>query len=46
LTNTPILGQPSTANNSTTGGQITTARQLQLDTPNGRFFQLSAKYVF
>jgi hypothetical protein len=46
LTNTPILGQPSTANNNSAGGQITTARQLQLDTPNGRFFQLSAKYVF
>jgi hypothetical protein len=46
LTNTPILGQPSTASNNTAGGQITQARQLQLDTPNGRFFQLSAKYVF
>ncbi|HEV2575700.1 MAG TPA: carboxypeptidase-like regulatory domain-containing protein [Acidobacteriaceae bacterium] len=46
LMNTPILGQPSTASNNTAGGQITTARQLQLDTPNGRFFQLSAKYVF
>jgi hypothetical protein len=46
LTNTPILGQPSTASNNTAGGQITQARQLQLDTPNGRFFQLSARYVF
>lgn len=45
LTNTPILGQPNGTNN-TAGGQITSARQLQLDTPNGRFFQLSAKYVF
>lgn len=45
LTNTPILGQPNGTNN-TAGGQITSARQLQLDTPNGRFFQLSAKYAF
>jgi hypothetical protein len=46
LTNTPILAQPSTLTNGQSGGQITTARQLQLLTPNGRFFQLSAKYVF
>lgn len=45
LTNTPILGQPNGTNN-TAGGQITSARQLQLDMPNGRFFQISAKYVF
>lgn len=46
LTNTPLLAQPSTLTNGQSGGQITTARQLQLLTPNGRFFQLSAKYVF
>lgn len=45
LTNSPLLGQPS-GNIAQTGGQITTARQTQTYTPNGRFFQLSAKYVF
>lgn len=46
LTNTPILDRPSVQNNNTNGGQITGARQLQFGAPNGRFFQLSAKYVF
>jgi hypothetical protein len=46
LTNTPLLAQPSTLNIGASGGQITGARQLQLLTPNGRFFQVSAKYVF
>jgi hypothetical protein len=45
LTNSPLLGQPS-GNISQTGGQISSARQTQTYTPNGRFFQLSAKYVF
>jgi hypothetical protein len=44
--NTPIYGTPSTVNIGESGGQITGARQLQLYTPNSRFFQLSAKYVF
>jgi hypothetical protein len=44
--NTPIYGTPSTTNNGQSGGQITGARSLQNDTPNSRFFQLSAKYVF
>jgi hypothetical protein len=44
--NTPIYGTPSSTNIGQSGGQITGARQLQLYTPNSRFFQLSAKYVF
>jgi len=46
LTNTPLLGQPNSGIGGTQGGQITTARSLQNGNPNGRFFQLSAKYVF
>jgi hypothetical protein len=44
--NDELLAQPATSNNSQTGGLITGARQLQLLTPNSRFFQVSAKYVF
>ena len=44
--NTPIYGIPSTSNIGQQGGKITTARSLQNYTPNSRFFQLSAKYVF
>jgi len=44
--NTPIYAIPSTTNIGQSGGQITGARSLQNDTPNSRFFQLSAKYVF
>jgi hypothetical protein len=44
--NTPIYGTPSSTAIGQSGGQITGARQLQLYTPNSRFFQLSAKYVF
>jgi hypothetical protein len=46
VTNTPLLAQPSVQTIGQTGGQITGARQLQQFTPDGRFFQLSAKYVF
>ena len=45
LTNSPLPGQPG-GGIGQSGGQITTARQTQLFTPNGRFFQISAKYVF
>ena len=45
VTNSPLLGQPS-AGIGQSGGQITSARQTQNYTPNGRFFQLSGKYVF
>ena len=44
--NTPIYGIPGTTTIGQSGGQIISARQLQLFTPNSRFFQLSAKYVF
>jgi hypothetical protein len=46
LTNSPLLGQPSNTGIGQSGGLISSARQTQLLTPNGRFFQLSAKYVF
>ena len=46
LTNTPILGQPNAAIGGSLAGQITSARSLQNGNPNGRFFQLSGKYVF
>jgi hypothetical protein len=45
LTNSPLLNQPN-GSIGQTGGQITGARQTQLLTPNGCFFQLTAKYVF
>ena len=44
--NTPAYNTPSTANDSSNGGQITTARVLQNLTPDARFFQLAAKYIF
>ncbi|MDE3150565.1 MAG: TonB-dependent receptor, partial [Acidobacteriota bacterium] len=44
--NTPSLGNPSTSNNATPGGQITGPRFLQSFTPDARFIQLSAKFVF
>lgn len=43
--NTPAYGDPSGSINSN-GGQITSARFFQNDTPDARFFQLSLKYVF
>ena len=43
--NTPAYGTPSN-NISQTGGLINSARIVQSNTPNARFFQLSAKYVF
>jgi hypothetical protein len=43
--NTPAYGGPSSSIGQT-GGQITSARTVQSYTPNSRFFQLSAKYVF
>jgi hypothetical protein len=46
MLNTPAYGNPSINNIGTNGGQITSARSVQTFTPNGRFFQLAAKYVF
>ncbi len=44
--NTPIYAIPSNTGIGQQGGVITNARSLQNYTPNSRFFQLSAKYVF
>jgi hypothetical protein len=46
VTNTPILANPSTANDASAGGLITATRSLQTNNPAGRFFQLAAKYIF
>jgi len=42
LTNSPLLGQPGDGIGQS-GGQITTARQTQLFTPNGRFSSRSRR---
>ncbi len=44
--NTPSLGQPSTSNDATPAGLITGPRFFQNFTPDARFIQLSAKFVF
>jgi len=44
--NTPTLGQPSTNNNSSSGGAITGTRSLQLHAPDSRFIQFSGKLSF
>jgi hypothetical protein len=44
--NTPSYANPSTANTSTNGGLISAPQTLQSLTPDARFFQLSAKYIF
>lgn len=46
LFNTPAYGNPSVTNINSNGGQITAPRFFQNFTPDARFFQLSAKYVF
>jgi len=47
LFNTPSLGNPGTTNlSSTTAGRITNSQTFQNYTPDARFFQLAAKYVF
>ena len=46
LFNTPSMGEPSTSNNSGSGGEITSSRSIQNDSPDPRFFQLSLKYAF
>ncbi|MFP5208702.1 MAG: carboxypeptidase regulatory-like domain-containing protein [Acidobacteriota bacterium] len=46
LLNTPSLANPSTSNNATPGGQITGPQFFQNFTPDARFIQLSAKFVF
>ncbi len=44
--NTPAYGNPSISDDGSNGGQITSPRFFQNLTPDARFFQLSAKYVF
>ena len=46
LFNTPTWGQPGITNLSASAGQITSTQTLQNYTPDARFFQISAKYVF
>ena len=46
LFNHPSWGQPGNTNDSTNAGLITSYLGLQNNTPDARFFQLSAKYVF
>ncbi|MHB8389168.1 MAG: outer membrane beta-barrel protein [Acidobacteriaceae bacterium] len=46
LFNHPSWGQPGNTNDSTNAGLITSCLGLQNNTPDARFFQLSAKYVF
>jgi hypothetical protein len=44
--NHPTWANPSTANTSTAAGVITGPKNFQSNTPDARFLQLSAKYVF
>ena len=46
LFNTPSLGEPNDNTIDSNGGQITTHRTFQNNTPDSRFFQLSMKYSF
>ncbi|MDP9040018.1 MAG: carboxypeptidase regulatory-like domain-containing protein [Acidobacteriota bacterium] len=44
--NTPAYGNPNTTNISSGGGQITSARTFQSNTPDSRFFQFALKYTY
>jgi hypothetical protein len=44
--NTPAYGEPSTTNINSNGGNITSPRTFQNDTPDARFFQFAMKYAF
>jgi hypothetical protein len=46
LFNHPTWGNPSTSNTSVTGGLITGTKSFQANTPDARFMQVSAKYIF
>jgi hypothetical protein len=46
LFNTPAYGDPSVTSDNSNGGQITSPRFFQNDTPDARFFQFSLKYIF
>ncbi len=44
--NTPAYGEPSNTGISSNGGNITSARTFQSNTPDSRFFQFALKYTF
>ncbi len=44
--NHPSWGNPSILTNASNGGTITAPKTFQANTPDARFFQISAKYVF
>lgn len=44
--NHPSLGNPAVTGINSNAGKITGPKSLQADTPDARFIQLSAKYVF
>lgn len=46
LFNHPTWSNPSTSNTSVTGGLITGTKSFQANTPDARFMQVSAKYIF
>lgn len=46
LANHPSFANPTSSGINTAGGQITAPKNLQANSPDARFFQLSAKYVF
>jgi hypothetical protein len=46
LLNHPTLGNPSNSGIGPQGGQITSEKFFQNNTPDARFFQLALKYVF
>ena len=46
LLNTPGYGDPSNAGISSIGGNITTPRTFQANTPDSRFFQFALKYHY
>ena len=46
LFNHPSFGNPSSTDNSPSGGQITGPQTFQNFTPDARFFQIAGKFVF
>jgi hypothetical protein len=46
ILNHPTLANPSLTGINSTGGGITAPKTFQNDTPDARFFQISAKYIF
>jgi hypothetical protein len=46
VANHPSFANPSNSTDNSIGGQITGPKSLQANSPDARFFQLAAKYVF